>query len=1658
MPETQGIHYQITGDASSFTAELNRAASALEAFAAKSVDLKAKEAALKENISSLTKEIEKKQQALTKAEKKLSQYNEGSNKNKKSAEALKSKITELKGEIDKLTTSLSTNKSKLESVSSAQARTAQQVKSTYEQIERLSNSYEQNSHAATQNKNANESVVSSLKSGITAIKGFALGYAGKTLYNALIGSNAEFEQYLTSFEVLLQSSEKAEKLISDLDKLGAATPFELPDLTKASEQLLAFGTAEEDVMTRLNQLGDLSKGKADILERITLAYGRMQAKGKVSLEELNMMTEAGVPIIKELANQLNITTDALFSKITKGEINIKNINKAMESMTGEGGQFFGMMEKQSQTMEGLLSTASDNINMALRDIGSGAFEALKDEVSGALAELQRMQNDGSLKEFASGVGDQIAVVVNIMSWLAKTAYNLRHVLLIGAKAWIMYKVAAMAITAINTIKGVIEGVKKSITALSAAKTGEITVGKVLQSQTLAEALSIETETAAEVSNTTAKNANKAATTGLTVAQKGLNAALASNPLGLAVAGLTLVVSAVLAVKNAINQAKEEQQRAAIQAGEDAQNQAKEVSDLVKEYKELAKAGDWDNSSRERAREIQQRLKELVGDEVQGLDDGNKKLEERLDILDDIQAKNARDNSSKLWDAEQAAGEKLYDQIYWKNFWGNLGQVSFAPGDNKQLKKLFEDSGAFRKSDIRGGITSFNFVTDSEDKFHEFLDKYPKLIELKKKLYDQNLADADAYKDLSKIISEYAENYNNYISSLEAWQKNEAFVNLADYMKSNDIDSQEAFDTYINGVKESSEYSKQYKDILIDVANNAFPQFSGAAQEAGEKAKGAGDDTKKSIGEMIDSLKTVGDSLSSLNEAQAELNKNGKLNVSTISEIKEKFAGLGSGLDEYINRLVKANGNSAETKKIFSEMTDALIEQTFSTEDLAEADVNLIAQMLKEAGVSDSLTTATKLVNKAKKETELATLNFSASTEDEIKKLFSEAETLGIAKGKIIELLKQKIAVNQTQIKTQSDIDEIIAMANAAGATATTLQRLAAVKAALAEETAGAAKSNDMSGWRGLGGKSAYDFGQSDRNKSLIEKLRNGEFNFEWEPLKASDYYSGSSGASYSGNTGSGKSGSKSSSKSTAASDFKKSKQKEDDKLARQLELDLGYDRISEEEYNAGQRQRAHNYRVWADEAKTNSKLTYEEQLEIYEDFIAKAEDLEVNAYKKDKSLREKKISEEKKDYEDLAKSRTEDFNQRTETSNEWISGVVSKKLYNEAYEGYERMRTYTNEFYNGEKQKLKEAYEAGLYTQEEYNKKANDLAKDHAADIAKINSSEKDTQDGEFDNYISTAKQYISDRNFYNDWDLYNDNEQSAWTRVFAKIDEFRDKGIEAEKWMPALAEISKTFYQTEYDKMQKAAENEKEALKEKYKTQYEMKKAAAEKELELAKSKAEKEKETINETADNEIKRIDELIAKRKEAREDADYDLKLSRLRLKLEYENDEDNRRALEKEIKNLEKQRDDTLFDRQMEKLKEEAESKRDAALAKADKKLKEAETKADRAKKHAENKYNMQLEDDSVIAAIIKNKLNFGAYEEIANSFGAEYDDSLKRGIQAILSAVNSVTSPESGNSYDYSKTSKTYNLYANFKNASTPAQTVKALRKLIEQIELEARM
>lgn len=199
-----------------------------------------------------------------------------------------------------------------------------------------------------------------------------------SITKASIDSAAAFEQYRVSFEVMLGSAEKAKALLSDIEKFAAATPFEMPDLINGSKRLIAFGIAAEDVIDRLGRLGDLSQGNAEILDRLTLAYGKMRAKGKVSLEELNMLTEAGVPILDALARQYNVTTSKLFDMITKGKVGFSDIDKALIKMTSSGGQFYNMTAKQATTLSGLLSTFTDGLNLAGKAFGDWLLPTTKE--------------------------------------------------------------------------------------------------------------------------------------------------------------------------------------------------------------------------------------------------------------------------------------------------------------------------------------------------------------------------------------------------------------------------------------------------------------------------------------------------------------------------------------------------------------------------------------------------------------------------------------------------------------------------------------------------------------------------------------------------------------------------------------------------------------------------------------------------------------------------------------------------------------------------------------------------------------------------------------------------------------------------------------------------------------------------------------------------------------------------------------------------------------------------------------------------------------------------------------------------------------------------------------------------------------------------------
>ena len=236
--------------------------------------------------------------------------------------------------------------------------------------------------------------------GIAALKYLGPAFlAGAVLKagKAAVMAAAGYEQLKVSLEVLLGSASKADKLFTSLREFAVKTPLQLEQLARSASTLMAFGTASENVVDTLKHLGDLAMGMPDKLNRLVLAYGKVQAKGKATLEELNMFTEAGVPLMAELGKQIGLTGDELFAYITAGKVGFAEVDAAVRSMTTGQGQFAGMLEKQSETLIGLFSTAKDSVTDLAATIGTELLDSIKDVAT-------------AFTDFVNGIGSGITGV------------------------------------------------------------------------------------------------------------------------------------------------------------------------------------------------------------------------------------------------------------------------------------------------------------------------------------------------------------------------------------------------------------------------------------------------------------------------------------------------------------------------------------------------------------------------------------------------------------------------------------------------------------------------------------------------------------------------------------------------------------------------------------------------------------------------------------------------------------------------------------------------------------------------------------------------------------------------------------------------------------------------------------------------------------------------------------------------------------------------------------------------------------------------------------------------------------------------------------------------------------------------------------------------
>jgi tape measure domain-containing protein len=206
------------------------------------------------------------------------------------------------------------------------------------------------------------------------------------LTKGVIAAGATFEQTQIAFETMLGSAETAQNTLRELSRFAAKTPFELGQLEEASKRLLAYGMTADDLIPTLRMLGDISAGVGmDKLPQLILAFGQVKAATKLTGMELRQFSEAGVPLLGTLAEQLGKTEGEILEMVSAGQIGFEEVRKALASLTGEGGRFFNLMERQSGSLGGLWSNLKDQISLTARVLGEELLPYLKPVVEQLIA-------------------------------------------------------------------------------------------------------------------------------------------------------------------------------------------------------------------------------------------------------------------------------------------------------------------------------------------------------------------------------------------------------------------------------------------------------------------------------------------------------------------------------------------------------------------------------------------------------------------------------------------------------------------------------------------------------------------------------------------------------------------------------------------------------------------------------------------------------------------------------------------------------------------------------------------------------------------------------------------------------------------------------------------------------------------------------------------------------------------------------------------------------------------------------------------------------------------------------------------------------------------------------------------------------------------------
>lgn len=416
-------------------------------------------------------------------------------------------------------------------------------------------------------------------------------YRAMNFVNNIRVTTAEFELQRVALGVLINNLEQANVLFEQIKAAAIKSPFQIKEMVNFTKQLAAYKIGVNELFDTTMRLADISAGLGVSMDRLVLAYGQVRAAGYLRASEIRQLTEAGLPIVEELAKKISLVRGELVSAgevmqmVSERAISFGMVKDVFEDMTNVGGMFYKMQEKQAATLSGRWSNMKDSLSIMYDEMGR--TESVNSLINSFI---------NTVKSLATNWRD-VASTVKTVTYL-----------------YLGYKALSWSILGISKLQTLF---------LKREALGRLAVAKAMKAQIAAEKTKTVVGKLQIIQNELLIAANKrlaASTTWVTAAMWKLWAAMVANP-------LTTIISAVTALgalfvwlgnksKDATDNIEEDVDNIGENLYQNIENTRKRIKDFefnITTVKPLVEEFDTLASKTNRTNKEQERYNQLIGE-------------------------------------------------------------------------------------------------------------------------------------------------------------------------------------------------------------------------------------------------------------------------------------------------------------------------------------------------------------------------------------------------------------------------------------------------------------------------------------------------------------------------------------------------------------------------------------------------------------------------------------------------------------------------------------------------------------------------------------------------------------------------------------------------------------------------------------------------------------------------------------------------------------------------------------------------------------------------------------------------------------------------------------------------------------------------------------